>query len=442
MSRFVRFVLAALAVCSVCAPAASASRPVRDEYVVVLKPGSDPGAVASEHGRRLGIAARFVYRSAIRGYAAHIPAPRVAAVRGDARVQSVAPVYPLDPIEAAGGGGKPARGQLLPTNIDRIDAERSTAGRSFATGPAVAVMDQGVDVAQPDLNVAGGVNCAPDRATNPSWTDTAGGHGTHVAGTIGARDDGAGVVGVAPGVPIYSVRVVQESAGTANTTEHLLCGLDWIAHTGAPLGIKVVNASLGYTAQFGWTAGDTACGTGADPVHEAVCAVTGQGITFVASMGNSTTDLATSAPAVFDEVLSVAAVADFDGKPGRLGRPTCSKTYGSDDAVATFSNFATPATADWTHSIAAPGVCVTSDAPGGGTAVKSGTSMASPAVAGTVALCIATAHCSTDPAANIAKLRADAFAHRAGYGYTGEPASDGAPTARYYGPLVWAGGYR
>ena len=149
-------------------------------------------------------------------------------------------------------------------------------------------------------------------------------------------------------------------------------------------------------------------------------------------------------------------MADFDGRPGALARPTCSTTYGADDSVATFSNFTTIGNAapdaDWTHTISAPGVCVTSDALHGGTAVMSGTSMSAPAVTGTVALCLASGACAgLTPAGIIAKLRADAFAHRSaapGYGFKGDPATpraDGTPSdpagSRYYGPLVYAGGY-
>ena len=465
MRRPVAVCIACCAVLLAAAPVASAAPPVRDQYIVVLETGADPATVAADQERRLGVRADFVYRHAIRGFAAHVPATRVDAVLADPRIASLAPVFPLDPIQAAKGVNRPGAGQLLPTNIDRIEADQSSTrsgDRAGALpGPAVAVMDTGIDPGHPDLDVRGGVNCAPDAATTSSWADD-GGHGTHVAGTIAARDDASGVVGVAPGVPLYSVRVVKNGAGAANTTAHALCGVDWIDANAAALGIKVVNASLGYTPTFGWSGAEVGnCGVDADgrvvdALHNAICRATDRGVTFVAAMGNSTVDVRGFAPAAFDEVLAVSAIADFDGRPGAVARPTCSKTQGADDSVATFSNFTTIGNvwpnADWTHAIAAPGVCVTSDAVGGGTTVKSGTSMASPGVAGTVALCIASGHCAgLTPSQIIARLRADAFARRAavsGYGFRGEPgapAADGTPTdpsgSRYYGPLVYAGAY-
>jgi subtilisin family serine protease len=450
---------------SAVAPAAHASAPVAGDYIVVVNRAVDPGAVAADHGRRFGFRTDFVYRNALRGYAAHIPPGQVSAVRSDPRVASLAPVFPLDPIEGAGSGNATKTHQILPTNINRIDADvsstRSGDGTGVVAGPAVATMDTGIDASQPDLNVRGGVNCSPDGRPSTAYGDD-GGHGTHTAGTIGARDDAGGVVGVAPGVPLYAVRVVQTGAGTANTTANALCGIDWLKAHAAEYGIKVANASLGYTQQFGWSGADTgSCGkdtsgTVVDALHAGFCDLVASGVTVVASMGNSTIDARGTAPAAFDEVLSVSAMADFDGRPGGLARPTCSTTYGADDTVATFSNFTTIGNvapdADWTHTISAPGVCVTSDALRGGTAVMSGTSMSAPAVSGTVALCLASGACAgLTPAGIIAKLRGDAFAHRSaapGYGFTGDPtgpAADGTPSdatgSRYYGPLVYAGGY-
>jgi subtilisin family serine protease len=465
MRRACLAVLAALASLTATAAAQAARPPVPDDYIVVLRPGID----AAEHAKRLGLKAERVYHEALAGYESHIPPGQIDRVRGDSRVASVAPVYPLDPIEAAGtttAGSARKASQALPTSIDRIEADLSSArsgdGSGALAGPAVATLDTGIDPTQPDLNVRGGVNCSPDGKASTAYADD-GGHGTHVAGTIAARDDGYGVVGVAPGAPLYAVKVVATGMGTQNTTANLLCGLDWLKANAAALQIKVVNASVGYTPMFGWSGSDTQnCGVDAttgevvDPVHEAVCAVVAQGVTLVAASGNDATDIRGGAPAAFDEVLSVSAMADFNGKPGGGARTTCSRTYGADDTPATFSNYTTIGNvapdADWSHAITAPGVCVTSDAKGGGTFVDSGTSMASPAVTGTVALCLASGACaSLTPAQIIPKLRADAFAQRsrvAGYGFAGEPATpqaDGTPLdpagSRYYGPLVYAGGY-
>src|SRR5204863_7846533 len=94
------------------------------------------------------------------------------------------------------------------------------------------------------------------------------GHGTHVAGTIGAKDDGAGVVGVAPGVRVWSVRV-ENSLGVA-TASGQLCGINWITQNGPGLGIRVVNSSQ---TLLGSTYDDGICGyTNGDVLPLSICA--------------------------------------------------------------------------------------------------------------------------------------------------------------------------
>ena len=93
----------------------------------------------------------------------------------------------------------------------------------------VAIVDTGIGGSSSkqheDLNIAGGINCARDGAPNQAWGDP-NGHGTHVAGTVGALDNGRGVVGVAPGVRLWAVRILN-SAGDGLISWYV-CGLDWI----------------------------------------------------------------------------------------------------------------------------------------------------------------------------------------------------------------------
>ena len=151
-------------------------------------------------------------------------------------------------------------------------------------------------------------------------------------------------------------------------------------------------------------------------------------------------DFATQAPASFDEVLTVTALADFDGLPGGTGTPTCRSDV--DDTPADFSSFAV-SESDAAHTIAAPGVCNYSTSPSGGYGNFSGTSSSAPHAAGMVALCIAKDGCAASAAGIIQRVRSDAALHSTlipGYGFAGDarsPSIDG----RYYGYLAWAGGY-
>jgi subtilisin family serine protease len=214
----------------------------------------------------------------------------------------------------------------------------------------------------------------------------------------------------------------------------VICGIDWVTANAARLQVKVANMSLG-----GVGTDDGNCGnTNGDALHKAICASVKAGITYVVAAGNDNTDFAGFVPAAYDEVLAVTAVADFNGQAGGDAPPTCRTDV--DDTAADFSNFTGIGSPDAGHTIAAPGVCILSTWKGGGYRTISGTSMASPHVAGTAALCIGTGKC-TPPAAPsdvIGKLRSDAW-QPFGYGFTGDPAS---PLGdRYYGYLVYAGGY-
>jgi subtilisin family serine protease len=303
---------------------------------------------------------------------------------------------------------------------------------------AVAIVDTGI-MARPDLNVVGGFDCANDLLGDllggGGGTKDNIGHGTHVSGIVAAKDTGTGVVGVSPGTPLYAVRVF--SSFGSGSLSNVVCGLNWVAENAKADNIKVVNMSLG-----GEGTDDGSCGTkDQDAFHASVCRVTAAGVTVVVAAGNSKEDLAKSVPANYDEVLAVTAMADFDGKPGGLysGTGTCS-TKGTDDVAADFSNFAVPGAPDAGHTIAAPGVCITSTWNDGKTKSISGTSMASPHVAGLVARCIDAGPCAgMSPAQIIAKLRADAAARPASEGFLGDTHKpiDG----KYFGNLADDLGY-
>jgi subtilisin family serine protease len=391
-------------------------------YIVVLKDSvSNVPAVALAHARRFGVSPNYVYQHALKGYAAVISPERLAELRNDPNVDFISddrPVY--------------AVAETLPTGIDRIDAEVSSHFGSNSWNISVAVIDTGSGP-HPDINVVGGVNCSTGRSFNDG-----NGHGTHVAGTIGAINNSNGVVGVAPGISIYSVRVLNNSG--SGTWSSVACGVDWVTGHAAALGIKVANMSLG-----GSGSDDGNCGnSNGDALHKAICGSVSAGVTYVVAAGNSGADFSGFVPAAYNEVLTVTAIADFNGQPGGGAAATCRSDV--DETPADFSNFTIAGSSDEGHTIAAPGVCILSTWKSGGYNTISGTSMATPHVTGTAALCIGTGRCTGGPSSIMSKLRSDAAAQPASYGFVGDPhnpITSGGPSPQtlYYGYLVKAGIY-
>jgi subtilisin len=417
-----RVSLAFVALAAVFAGQAGAATAGR--YIVVLKEGSNTGSVAAYHEGFAGANVGSRYRSALSGYAATLTPAALAAVKADPRVDFVSVDRPVR-VDA----------QTLPTGINRIDGELSSTASGNGSGSVninVAVVDTGIDPTHPDLNVVGGKACAPGIGYNDF-----NGHGSHVAGTIAAKDDANGVVGVVPGARLWAVKVLTD-AGVGLTSD-IVCGIDWVTSTRTDLdptnNIAVANMSLG-----GGGSDDGNCGnSNNDAEHRAICNAVQAGVTFVVAAGNDGVDFRNSTPAAYDEVLTVSAVTDFNGTPGGGGASTCRSDV--DDQYASYSNFAVLA-ADQSHTIAAPGTCINSTYMAGMYDTISGTSMASPHVAGTAALCISTGACTGTPAQIASKLRSDAQAFTTGtpsYGFNGDPTRP--VSGRYYGYLVRAGGY-
>ncbi len=348
------------------APAAAAGK-----YVVVLTPGAAAQATADSHTRAYGASVGHVYSHALRGYSATLSADAVKRVAADPRVAAVSPDRTVS-IAA----------QTLPTGINRIDAELSPTARINGVDERVnvdvAVIDTGVDLDHPDLNVhtAGAKNCSTGRSA-----DDGNGHGTHVAGTIGALDNSIGVVGVAPGARIWPVRVLNNSG--SGSWSDVVCGIDYVTAHAAE--IEVANMSLGGTGT------DSAC-TPADALHYALCNSVAAGVTYAVAAGNSSDNAANHVPAAYDQAITVSALADFNGLPGGGAAATCRADV--DDTFADFSNYGADV------DLIAPGVCILSTWKGGGYSTISGTSMASPHVAGAAAL-----YKATNPAASPATVK-------------------------------------
>ena len=411
---------------------------IEGRYIVAYKSFVDaPARKTDKLERAKGFKSSLRYGRALKGFAAKLSPGQVRALRADPAVALVAPDRPvkaLGSVPLASGEPTP------PPGLRRIGAATASTTRE-ASGANVAVLDTGVDLDHPDLNVTSGKNCVTPGAT----ADDDQGHGTHVAGTVAAENDGSGLVGVAPGSKIFAAKVL-DGAGSG-TTSQVICGIDWVTSTRTDSDpandIAVANMSLG-----GSGTSVQSCATTTDPQHKAICNSTARGVTYVVAAGNSGWDFdyapQPDTPAAYPEALTVAAMGDSDGRSGGTGgNPVC-RTGEADDRYASFSNYAATAQGEQ-HTIAAPGVCIRSTAPGGSYQTMSGTSMATPHVAGAVALCIDEGG-SAGPCAGLSpgqiteKVRADAQSRLSadpGYGYAGDP---GQPVSgKYFGYLTWAG---
>ncbi|MGA1792327.1 MAG: S8 family peptidase [Thermoplasmatota archaeon] len=248
----------------------------------------------------------------------------------------------------------PQPSQSTPWGVDRIDAD--LVWTSFTgEGVKVAILDTGVDKDHPDLNIAGGVNFVPlGRKIDSRKYDDDNGHGTHVAGTIAAQDNSIGVVGVAPGVSIYAVKVLDRSGSGSLTW--IINGLNWaIAND-----MDIISMSL--STDYDYT-----------NFRNAIQAVYDAGIVIIAAAGNDGSQV--DYPAAYSTVVAVSATDSSDNLPYW-------SNYGSQIEVA------------------APGVSIPSTWNDGGYKTISGTSMACPHVTGVAALVL-----DKDPTLGIEKVR-------------------------------------
>ncbi|WP_206793073.1 S8 family serine peptidase [Amycolatopsis sp. MtRt-6] len=257
-----------------------------------------------------------------------------------------------------------------------IGAGDGSAGRRDVV---VGVLDSGIDPNHPDLSgaldrsdSAGCLTGAPDRSPS-AWAPTTSVHGTHVAGIIAAADDGRGVTGVAPGVRVASVKVIDDR-GYADP-EAAVCGLMWAAARH----MRVTNSSYFVNP---WT---LSCIRGSDRgvVHEVLARAveysTSAGTLNVAAATNEAVDLTPSARSG-----SGGAGTGCEALPAGLRDVVAVSAVGADRVKAGYSSYGL-GVIDITAPGGETGECVLSTVPGG-YAPLCGTSMAAPHVTGVLAL--------------------------------------------------------
>jgi len=180
---------------------------------------------------------------AINGFAANLTADEIASLKSSGNVISIEPDGERHKFSDSVTSGQ----QTIPYGVTAVNAPSVwpvTRGKSLNGGPAihVAIIDTGIDYKNPELAGAfkEGYNFV-SRTSDPLDDD---GHGTHVAGTIAAKNDQAGVVGIAPDVDLYSVKVLN-SCGSGRTSD-IISGVDWVIQKKAAIGGNwIVNLSLG-----------------------------------------------------------------------------------------------------------------------------------------------------------------------------------------------------
>ena len=299
-------------------------------------------------------------------------------------------------------------------DLQMIKADRAHQITDGSRNVLVGVLDSGIDADHPDLvanlDVANSVSCiGAGRPSRTGWEPTTSDHGTHVAGTIAADRNGVGIVGVAPNVRLASVKVVNDDGFIY--PEYAVCGF-------VEAGLKhmdVTNNSY-YVDPFEFYCDDQPDQHAAkEAVRRAVTWSTKEGVVHAAAAGNSGMDLS-------DKTLLKDTGSPDDGTPvTRTLNSTCGDIPTELDGVVTVSSVERfPAgTLDSRLSsfsnrglgvidVAAPGSRILSTVvANNGYGLKSGTSMASPHVAGVLAL-MKSVHPTWTPAQMIEKLRAQA----------------------------------
>src|SRR5881296_2167270 len=320
-------------------PSAAQNGVAPGEYIVVFRPAvTDPAGLASQLVRTSGGTLRYTYTSALKGFAATLPAAAAEVLARNPLVAYVEPdqVYRADVTQSMDANGDP-------WGLDRIDQQGLPLSGTYtytSTGAGVHayIIDTGIWTLHPEFG--GRANNVFD-AYHATGEDC-NGHGTHVAGTIGAA-----TYGVAKGVSLHGVRVL--SCAGIGLNSDVIAGVDWVSAN--HVNPAVANMSLG--------------GGKSPALDQAVTNLWNSGVFLAVAAGNDNVDACTESPSGAPSVFTVAASDKTDAKASYSNWGSCVEAYG-------------------------PGSAIKSTYLGGTTMTLSGTSMATPHVVGVAALYKAT----------------------------------------------------
>ena len=317
----------------------------RDDVPRADVPGRARGLLARANAvNNASAKLKNIYQHSIKGFTLSMPCHAASRAFGDdpmvqaLEVDSIVFMNPRPPGKGPGGGGGGGDDtspdpQVTPWGVARV------GGPQDGSGYTAWVLDTGIDVDHPDLNVAASRGFSAFNKGKVSGVDDGQGHGTHVAGTIAALNNNRDVVGVAAGASVVPVKVLDRRG--SGSTSGVIAGVDFVGANASPG--DCANMSLG---------GGISSSLDAAVINAAA----NSGAFFTLAAGNESQNANNSSPARANgnNVFTISA-------------------HDSSDRLASFSNYGNPPV-----DYAAPGVGVLSTKKGGGTVTYSGTSMAAP----------------------------------------------------------------
>ncbi|WP_405530082.1 S8 family peptidase [Streptomyces avidinii] len=318
------------------APLVRAANPVPGQYIVTLDKLVDPARTA----QKLGLKPTFLYSKALNGFAVPLTPLQLTLVRNSLGVKAVEEDAKVQSVPRQ----SPATGTRAPSSswgLDRIDQQQLPLDNTFTpqgngAGVTAYILDTGIDYGHAEFG--GRATFGFDAIGDGRQGQDCNGHGTHVAGTVAGKS-----YGVASKANLVSVRVL--GCDGKGTYSGMIAGFDWVAKNAAQP--AVLNGSLG---------GDLS-----QALNNAATALSDAGVLPVLAAGNDAKDACMVSPASAERVVTVAASNRYDEETDFSNWGTCAELY-------------------------APGEDITSAKLGGGAVALNGTSMASPHVAGVVAL--------------------------------------------------------